>query len=346
MLNVCFGDSECGMLKQALIGQEVTFSHRLLDIGKIQPEGFNESRREWTDKFFEICSKRNRTKIWKEDCERFDRIISKAKEEKEIRIWYASSASSKCGFYHLVYSLKDIDCRIHVVEMPGNIGFREPPFEKSWGEIMPDVARYCLKLERELTQEEKQEITTFWDMLSKENSDLRVNIDNKITSVSIDYFDEEIKSYAPKDKEFKLANLVGSMIGKSTHCISDGFVSDRIETMIDGGVFVVVGERPKKYQDYYSKTILRLATKEDIEERRKKYDFVENFLKNKGFDYFAIGGAVEDCALEKSYNYLMAHPKASKKKISKVLGIEDYEQNPLPPSERTYTDADFKKRKK
>lgn len=33
MLNVCFGDSEAGMLKCALRGETVTYSHRLLDLG-------------------------------------------------------------------------------------------------------------------------------------------------------------------------------------------------------------------------------------------------------------------------------------------------------------------------
>ena len=42
MLNVCFGDSECGMLKLALGGEGATFSHRHLEYGSIDADSFEE----------------------------------------------------------------------------------------------------------------------------------------------------------------------------------------------------------------------------------------------------------------------------------------------------------------
>ena len=43
MLNVCFGDSECGALKQALNGEQVTFSYRGLELGRVSNEYFDEA---------------------------------------------------------------------------------------------------------------------------------------------------------------------------------------------------------------------------------------------------------------------------------------------------------------
>lgn len=264
MLNVCFGDSEAGMLKCALRGETVTYSHRLLDLGGIDAQHFAEGRRKWIDSFFSMCSKRTRSKIWKEDRKRFDQIIETATREKELRIWFASSPHSRCGLYYLVYSLQHIDCQIYVVEMPTNIGYREEGFDKSWAEATPEEARNCLKLERLLSIEERNDISRKWAKLAEENAELRLNVNGEVTSLPIDYLDEEIMSYAPKDKEFKLGNLVGTTLGKCVHAVSDAFISDRIEAMIESGLFVVVGDRPKKAREYYSKTFIRVSTKEDI----------------------------------------------------------------------------------
>lgn len=344
MLNVCFGDSEAGMLKCALRGETVTYSHRLLDLGGIDAQHFAEGRRKWIDNFFSICSKRTRSKIWKEDTERFDQIIETAKREKELRIWFASSPRSRCGFYYVVYSLQNIDCNIYVVEMPTNIGYREEGCDKSWGEATPEEARNCLKLERLLSIEERNDISRKWEKLAGENAELRLNINGEVTSLPIDYLDEEIMSYAPKDKDFKLGQLVGTILGKCVHAVSDAFISDRIEAMIDGGLFVVVGERPKKAREYYSKTFIRVATDKDIVERRERVQYVEDVLTKLGCDAVSIIEAVADGKLEKSYSILNKHPKITKKRVLKKLGIEEYERNPLPPNKRTYTDADFKKK--
>lgn len=337
MLNVCFGDSECGMLKDALDGEKVTYSHRALELGQIYPEYFEESRREWIDSFFAVCSKCKRAKIWKDDCKRFERILDDAKKDKELRIWHASSPHARCGLYHLVYSLQGTDCRIFVVEMPSDVGYREPHCDRSWGEASPTEARYCLKLERELTADERNELSLTWERLAEENSELRLNVDGKVTSLPIWYLDEEILSYAPKDKNFSLGRLVGETLGNCVHAVSDGFIAERIESMIDGGELTVV-ERAKKREDYYSKTVIRVSTEEDKKERERKFNFVMDFLQGLGIDMFAIGGAIEDKNLENSYRLIMANPKMTKKQALKKLKLKEYEPNPVPHKYRDYGD--------
>ena len=343
MLNVCFGDSECGALRQALPWEQVTFSYRGLELGRISNDYFDESRKEWIDEFFNICSKRERAKIWKDEQSRVAQIIETAKREKELRIWYASSPCSTCGYYKLVHMLHDTECTIYVVEMPKQLGYRDESCDKSWGEVHPEDMKKCLVLQRELTTKERTEIAQKWEQLAEENEELRLNVNGVLSSVPVDYLDEEILSYAPQDKEFKLGNLVGSVIGKCVHAISDSFISARIESMVDGGIFTVI-ERPKKHQDYYSKTIMRVSTEEDKNELRRRAQYVVEFLENLGIDEYAIGDAISDENREKSYEIIIKHPKMSKKQALKRLQLEEYEPNPLPPGERTYTDADFKKK--
>lgn len=51
MLDICFGASECGMLKYALRKSHngVTYSFCGLEFGKIDEENFIESRKKWID---------------------------------------------------------------------------------------------------------------------------------------------------------------------------------------------------------------------------------------------------------------------------------------------------------
>ena len=93
MLDVCFGASECGMLKYALRKSHygVTYSFCGLEFGKIDEENFNESRKKWIDFSFTICSPKERAKILKEEVSRFNEIIETAKKGEILRIWCATT---------------------------------------------------------------------------------------------------------------------------------------------------------------------------------------------------------------------------------------------------------------
>ena len=261
MLNVCFDESECGMLKFALRGESVTFSHRALEIGLIHPNHFEEGRRAWIGTFFSICSKEEQAKIWQEDCARFQTILDTTRKEKQLRIWYASSARAKCGFYHLIHALQDIECSVYIVEMPSDIGFRDPSFDKSWGGASPDEAYECLALQRKLTLEERNRFSQLWEILEAENAELRLNVNNRLTSLPIEYLDNEILCRAPKDKEFKFGWLVGEMIISSTHALCSCFVSTRIETLTNSGKLVWVN-KAQTHGSYYN-SILRAPSIEN-----------------------------------------------------------------------------------
>ena len=258
MLNICFGDSEAGALRTALPKEEVTFSYRALELGAIHPDFFESARKDWIDKSFSICSKRERKKIWEQEKERVAKIIEAARSEKELRIWYATSPCSICGYYKTVDMLQVIDCRIYVVEMPDSVGDRKPPYQDSWGAVCPEQMAGCLSYQRELSQDERKEISQKWKALEQDDSGLRLNIDGTVKNVPENYLDDEILSYAPTDNPFRLGFLVGNVLGKSIHAVSDFFIASRVEALINSGKIIVV-ERAKKTRDYYYKTILRVA---------------------------------------------------------------------------------------
>lgn len=270
MLDVCFGESECGMLKYALrkSNDGVTYSFRGLELGKIDSDDFIESRRKWIETFFAICSPRERAKILKEDIARFNSIIETAKKGETLRIWCATTPCAKSGFYHLIYNLQGIDCPILVVDLPADFSsYRsgDERYDHSWGEVEPEMMDKAIFLQRELLREERDAIASKWAKLVKENADLRLNVDGELTSVPIDYMDKEIMDAAPLE-EFKMVTLIGFILAHSRHGVSDSFIAERIEALIEKNELTVI-KRAKKREDYYRDTILR---------RTKEFDY--NFL--------------------------------------------------------------------
>ena len=267
MLDICFGASECGMLKHALRKSHygVTYSFCGLEFGKIDNENFIESRKKWIDSAFSICSPRERAKILKEDMARFEEIIRTAKRGEILRIWYASTPCSKSGYYHLIYNLQGIDCPILVVDLPADFSsYRsgDESVDHSWGEVEPEMMEKGVFLQRELLREERDKITSKWAKLVEENADLRLNVDGELTSVPIDYMDKEIMDAAPLE-EFKMVTLIGFILAHSRHGVSDSFIAERIEALIEKNDLTVI-KRAKKREDYYRDTILK---------RTKEFDY-------------------------------------------------------------------------
>ena len=267
MLDICFGASECGMLKYALRKSHngVTYSFCGLEFGKIDEENFIESRKKWIDFAFAICSPKERKKILKEEVARFNEIIETAKKDEILRVWCATTPCAKSGFYHLIYNLQGIECPILVVEMPASFSsYRsgDENVDHSWGEVEPKMMEKGVLLQRELLREERDIIASKWAKLVEENADLRLNIDGELTSVPIDYMDKEIMDAAPLE-EFKMVTLIGFILAHSRHGVSDSFIAERIEALIEKNDLTVI-KRAKKREDYYRDTILK---------RTKEFDY-------------------------------------------------------------------------
>ena len=267
MLDICFGESECGALKLALrkSNDGVTYSFRGLELGQIDNETFIEARKKWIDTFFAVCSTKERAKILKEDIARFNQIIEAAKNGEILRIWCATTPCAKSGFYHLVYNLQGFDCPILVIDLPADFSsYRsgDERYDHSWGEVEPKLMEKGVFLQRELLREERNAIASKWAKLMEENADLRLNVDGELTSVPIDYMDKEIMDAAPPE-EFKMVTLIGFILAHSRHGVSDSFIAERIEALIKKNELTVI-KRAKKREDYYRDTILR---------RTKEFDY-------------------------------------------------------------------------
>ena len=141
--------------------------------------------------------------------------------------------------------------------MPDDTGYLQNGMDRCWGEADPFMIDECVPLQRALSTEERKHFAACWETLVAENAELRVNENGTIKSVPIDYLDDEIYSFAPEG-EVKLLKVAGEMIGRSKHIITDSFVYDRIDAMIENGRFEVV-KKAAPDADYYRDTILKKA---------------------------------------------------------------------------------------
>ena len=98
MLDICFGESECGMLKVALRTKNIVMAYNSLELGKIAVSDFETVRKEWNDHVFSFCSKRQRKKILAEQTKQFKHILDAAKRGKDLRIWHASAPYSRAAY--------------------------------------------------------------------------------------------------------------------------------------------------------------------------------------------------------------------------------------------------------
>ena len=240
MIDICFGDSERGMLQTALKKRDVLLGYSMLDLGRLAAPDLPSARRQWIDEFFSICSEPRRHRIFQEEQEQVNSILSRAKDGDIPRIWVASCPRSRCGLFQLVYALQDIAETVCVVELPGDTGYQEGGTDRSWGEADPFSAANCLPRQRELTGAERTHFSACWEKLVSENAALRINEGGQIRSVPIDYLDDEIYSFSP-DGEITPTKAAAEMIGRSKHIVTDAFVYGRIEAMIEAGRYEVVG---------------------------------------------------------------------------------------------------------
>ena len=247
MINVCFGDSECGMLRLVFGKKNVFRWYGLLDLGDISTTNFENARKKQMETFLYKCSAKQKARLIQQEQESVAMILQRVEQGEALRIWVASEPRSKCGFYHVMHTMKATPIDIFAVEMPDNIGYRGPGYDRSWGEADPFAIEQCLSLQRLIRADERAEIAARWEKLAVENAPLRLNIDGEIKSVPVDYLDEEILSCAPQGP-FVLISLVGNMLGRSRHGVSDGFILDRVVDMTNNGRFRVVSgpENAKK----------------------------------------------------------------------------------------------------
>lgn len=99
-----------------------------------------------------------------------------------------------------------------------------------------------------------------WNQLQNENAPLRAMLNGKLQSVSEDIYDSFIlREIAEQPEQFKMAIVIGNVLGKYQLGISDVWISNRIDKMLEDGVLEIIQDAPKGETNY--RRILRKRMK-------------------------------------------------------------------------------------
>ncbi len=171
-------------------------------------------------------------------------LNSSIKNDEPIRIWYSSSPSEINGFYWLMYYL---DSKKHYTNV-SNIFL--PPYYWddsglciAWPQLKSCHWSETLYLEKEMSEAEIKSYSERWKELRKENSPLRLMISGNLVGLDVTFLDPFFYKVLDKIPEtFKIARLVGDVMGESGLMLGDMPLFERVKALIANGVLELTEE--------------------------------------------------------------------------------------------------------
>lgn len=255
MIELVFGQGTAGaMLHAKATGANLNEIYALsldLEIGDISFIDTNISNRkkiieELSDVFYENLPGLSE-ELWTTNQRTLERLDEAKKSLEPIRIWVCDcDPSEMCGLYYICNFMENSETPIHVVYVPRRIIRNETVlYYRSTGEIHPEMFDDLLKFEDVISKIERNILSEIWKELVKENAPLRVIINGKLIEVTIDFYDDLIRTNI-LEGEFIIAKLIGKTL---IHIlgVSDRFIYLRIQEMIKSGELTRISEKTPDY---------------------------------------------------------------------------------------------------
>ena len=191
-------------------------------------------------------------------------VIERYVAGEEIRIWYSYNPDELCGMYWLMKQLQPLNCQttIYLVKLPTwEYGKENTMTSKiAWGEVSPGEWGNYITLQEKANPVFLSACAMKWNQLQNENAPLRAMLNGKLQSVSEDIYDSFIlREIAEQPEQFKMAIVIGNVLGKYQLGISDVWISNRIDKMLEDGVLEIIQDAPKGETNY--RRILRKRMK-------------------------------------------------------------------------------------
>lgn len=181
-----------------------------------------------------------------------------------IIIWTAENANEQIGLRYFLFLLQNHDNDMYIINT--TLAYKElmnteeiQYFIHHTGEAHPDQIRTMNEQKRSnpLTKEERKIYQNEWVELSETEGVLRIWKENRIQTVSEDYFDSHIINTYKKlhiqqgNEDFiKTSNIIGELLGDVVGHVGHDFLEYRVRCLIYDGIFEIKGI-PKGMR-YYS----------------------------------------------------------------------------------------------
>ncbi|SNS26009.1 protein of unknown function [Anaerovirgula multivorans] len=231
-----------------------------LDIGDIANEIDSEERKnEFIRVLGSVNFEDNKIKrFFNSQREDFEKLLITAKNGEPIRVWKSNTPFSVCAFAFLCDTLRNIECKISIVSIPEYCEVSDNTIQSftDWAELEPGQFYRFLSLEREISNIEKRLQSSLWNDLKAENAPLRALVNGKLISVPEDFYDHIIFNNIP-DREFVMAQLIGTILGKCPLGVGDGWYALRIKKMIAENKLEIVADKDASHP--YDKILRKVA---------------------------------------------------------------------------------------
>lgn len=155
-----------------------------------------------------------------------------------VRVWIEHNADAYTAFRWFCYEMNDRENTVYLVTQPSvRYDIYAEKFTKNFGwagdcEHMVECAAHAV----EISRKEYTYYSEEWESLVRENTPMRVLINDEIVGVGIDFFDSFILDCIV-EMPAKEAKIIGNVLGKCR--LEVGFVAERIEGMIERGLVKV-----------------------------------------------------------------------------------------------------------
>ena len=215
-----------------------------LSVGDISDNGIGEQRKNIFKKMLSVCFVEDLDYQVEEKIQKIKTTLTSVIERyvagEEIRIWYSYNPDELCGMYWLMKQLQPLNCQttIYLVKLPTwEYGKENTMTSKiAWGEVSPGEWGNYITLQEKANPVFLSACTMKWNQLQNENAPLRAMLNGKLQSVSEDIYDSFIlREIAEQPEQFKMAIVIGNVLGKYQLGISDVWISNRIDNLMMGG---------------------------------------------------------------------------------------------------------------
>ena len=239
-----------------------------LSVGDISDNGIGEQRKNVFKKMLSVCFVEDLDYQVEEKIQKIKTTLTSVIERyvagEEIRIWYSYNPDELCGMYWLMKQLQPLNCQttIYLVKLPTwEYGKENTMTSKiAWGEVSPGEWGNYITLQEKANPVFLSACAMKWNQLQNENAPLRAMLNGKLQSVSEDIYDSFIlREIAEQPEQFKMAIVIGNVLGKYQLGISDVWISNRIDKMLEDGVLEIIQDAPKGETNY--RRILRKRMK-------------------------------------------------------------------------------------
>lgn len=178
---------------------------------------------------------------WQNCVSDLEKLLSRAQTGEPARIWYSDAPYAICGFYHIIHRLQGCECDITAVRLPSYmpLGDQGARSAVSWAEVGPGELADYLPSAVVIPKCVQQAVGAGWEKLVRENAPLRAVVNGRLQSAGADFYDAFVRKHIPGG-HFKVAQLIGNVLGQSQLGVGDWLIAERIKQMIKSGELMIV----------------------------------------------------------------------------------------------------------